>query len=69
LRTGGSNFLKAAGGCNIGAALPLFSPLGKYEKMGSRPNACGFYHIYKEGGRPYLYINGVVFCSGVCGTE
>jgi len=37
--------LKAAGGCDVGAAVPLFSPLGKYEKMGSRPKACGFYHI------------------------
>ena len=53
----------------MGAALTLLSPLCKYEKMGSRPKACGFYHIYTEGGRPYLYINGVVFCSGVCGME
>jgi len=37
--------LKAAGGCEVGAAVPLISPLGKYEKMGSRPKACGFYHI------------------------
>ena len=53
----------------MGAALPLLSPLGKYEKMGSRPKACGFYHIYTEGGRPYLNIIWVVFCSGANGTE
>jgi len=59
--------LKTAGGCEMGTAVPLLSPLCKYDKMGSRPKACGFYHIYTEGGLPYLYIIWVVL--GVEYTE
>ena len=41
--------LNAAGSCCNDAAVPHHSPLGKYEKMGSRPKACGFSNIYTEG--------------------
>jgi hypothetical protein len=42
----------AAEGCGMGAALPLRSPLGKAEKMGSRLEACGFSTIFTKGDGP-----------------
>ena len=52
-----------------GCGLPLLPTLGKWEKMGSRPEACGFTTIFTEGGRHYLHIIWVMFSSGACGTE
>ena len=51
----------SAGGCGMGAAWPLRSPLWEREKMGSRLKACGFSFGTTKGGRPCLYIIWVVF--------
>jgi len=61
--------LKAAGGCGMGAVLPLRSLLGKAEKMGSRPEGCVFYSLDTKGGRPYLHIIWVMFRSEACGAR
>ena len=59
----------SAGGCGMGAAWPLRSPLWEREKIGSRLKACGFSFGTTKGERPYLYIIWVGFRSGACEAE